>query len=247
MKQVLTFIAMAFSLGAAAQKQVVTTEQSWLGYIQQVRFSKKWGATADVHFRTANNLVQGRNLALGRIGAVYFLDDRTTLSAGYAHFYYYPGENHPLAARPEHRLWQQVMWQSNYPKLRVQNRLRLEQRWRQQVTASGGTTNDFNFNWRGRLQLQLLYPLGRKPFAPGSVALMLADEVMLNAGKEIVFNTFDQNRVIAGLQWQLGKNNLLQAGYMHIWQQQASGVRYRQSHVARIFYTHNIDLRMPKR
>lgn len=230
-------------MGAGAQKQVSTTEQTWLGFIQQVRFSKHWGATADVHFRTADNLLQGRNLALGRIGATYFLDDRTQLGAGYAHFYYYPGENHLLEGRPEHRLWQQVLWQNNGPKLRVQNRIRMEQRWRQHINSRGGTDPRYDFNWRARTQVQLLYPLGKHPFAPGSVALMLADEAMLNFGKEIVFNTFDQNRIIAGIQLQVGKRDFLQAGYMHIFQQQASGAKYRQSHVARIFYTHNLDLR----
>jgi hypothetical protein len=72
---------------------------------------------------------------------------------------------------------------------------------------------------------------------------MLADEPMLNWGKEIVNNTFDQNRLVAGVQVQLGKNNFLQAGYMHVYQQQASGVKYRQSHVARLFYTHILDVR----
>lgn len=240
-------IFLLLSLGAGAQKQVATSEQTWLGFIQQVRFSKRWGATADVHFRTATGLLQGKNLALGRVGAVYFLDDRTQLSAGYAHFYYYPGENHPLAARPEHRLWQQVLWTANGPRLRVQNRIRLEQRWRQQIDSRGSAGDGYNFNYRARTQLQLLYPLGKHPFAPGSVALMLADEAMLNFGKEIVYNSFDQNRLIAGVQLQVGKRDFLQAGYMHIFQQQASGNKYRQSHVARIFYTHNLDFREAKR
>lgn len=225
-----------------AQKQVATSAQTWLGYIQQVRLSQRWGLTADVHFRTADSLVRDKNLSLGRVGAVYFISETTQLSAGYAYFHYYKSENHPLTDRPEQRLWQQVLWSKNFPKLRVQNRFRAEQRWRKNIGPDGLTTDKYDFNWRARMQLQLLHPIGKKAFAPGSVALMLADEVMLNFGKGIVFNTFDQNRVIAGIQWQTGKNGMLQAGYMHIFQQ-LSGARYRQSHVARIFYTHVIDLR----
>lgn len=247
MNKAAIFLFLILSLGASAQKQVTTSEQTWLGFIQQVRLNNRWGLTADVHYRTATGWVQGRNLALGRVGAVYFLNDRTQLAAGYAHFYYYPGENHPLAARPEHRLWQQVQWATNGPRLRVQNRIRLEQRWRGHINGRGGVDDHYDFNWRARTQLQLLYPLGKRPFTPGTVALMLADELMLNFGKEIVFNSFDQNRVIAGVQLQVGKRDVLQAGYMHIFQQQASGVRYRQSHVARIFYTHNLDFRETKK
>lgn len=243
MSKAAILVFLLLSLGAGAQKQVTTSEQSWLGYIQQLRFSKRWGATAEVHFRTATGLAQGKNLSLGRVGAVYFLGDRTQLAAGYAHFYYYPGENHPLAARPEHRLWQQVLWTANGPKLRVQNRIRLEQRWRKHINSTGSADPDYDFNHRARTQLQLLYPLGKHPFEPGSLALMLANEAMLNFGKEIVYNSFDQNRLIAGVQLQVGKRDFLQAGYMHIFQQQASGNKYRQSHVARIFYTHSLDLR----
>ncbi|OLY92326.1 Protein of unknown function [Cnuella takakiae] len=238
---ILSFLLL--SLGAGAQKQVSTNSQTWLGLIQQVRFSNRWGLSADLHFRTADNFVQGKNIVLGRIGATYYPGDRTQVSAGYAHFHYYPGENHPQDARPEQRLWQQVLWTTHASRLRVQNRLRLEERWRKHVDSRGGITDDYDFNWRTRMQLQLLYPLGNKPFGPGSLALMAADEAMLNLGREIQYNIFDQNRLIAGVQLQVNKNDFLQIGYMHIFQQQASGNKYRQSHVARIYYTRNIDLR----
>lgn len=246
MKTVLSFFALLIAGVTTAQKQVSTSEQIWLGFIQQVRFSQRWGLTADMHFRTADNWMQRNNIALGRMGGIYFLNDQTQLSSGYAYFYYYPGENHPLDGRPEHRLWQQVLWAHNQPRLRLQNRLRLEERWRQHVDSRGGVVNGYDFNYRTRTQLQLLFALGKKPFAPGSLSLMLADEAMLNFGREIIFNTFDQNRIIAGIQLQVGKSDFLQAGYMHIFQQQAPGNKYRQSHVARIFYTHSIDLRRNK-
>lgn len=243
MKRGITFFALLGVLQCGAQKDVTTSEQTWLGYIQQVRLTEKWGAIADVHFRTVNNWVQGNNLWLLRAGATYFFNDRTQATAGYAHFHYFAGESHPQDARPEHRLYQQVLWMNNGPKLRLQNRIRTEERWRQHMGSRGEALPGYNFNWRFRAQWQLLYPLGKRLYAPGTLALLVADEAMLNFGKEIVYNTFDQNRIIAGVQWQTGKASFIQAGYMHIFQQQAAGNKYRQSHVARIFYTHNLDLR----
>lgn len=237
------FLALWCTLQVCGQKDVSTSEQTWIGYIQQVRLTEKWGAIADVHFRSADHWVQGNNLWLLRAGATYFFTDRTQATAGYAHFHYFPGESNPLAARPEHRLYQQVLWMNAAPKLRLQNRIRIEERWRQRIGSRGEALSGYNFNWRFRAQWQLLYPLSSRLYAPGTIALMLADEAMLNFGKEITYNTFDQNRLIAGVQWQTGNNSFLQAGYMFIFQQQPAGNKYRQSHVARVFYTHNLDLR----
>ena len=243
MRNATLIFCLMMATAAPAQKVVSTSEQTWFGYIQQVRLAARWGLTADVHFRTADNWLQGRNLALGRIGGIYYINDNAQLAGGYTYFHYYPAEQHPLDARPEHRLWQQVMWAANGRRLRVQQRLRLEQRWRKHIESDRQIGDDYDFNWRTRMQVQLLYSLSKKPFAPRSIALMVADEPMLNFGKEIVYNTFDQNRFIAGVQVQLGTNNFVQAGYMHVFQQQSSGRTYRQSHVARIFYTHLLDVR----
>lgn len=243
MKNVALIFCLMAAASVAAQKRIGTSEQTWLGYIQQVRLSQRWGLTADVHFRTADNWLKGRNLSLGRIGAIYYLSSNTQLTAGYAHFHYYPAEQHPLGARPEQRLWQQVAWGHEKARLKLQQRFRIEQRWRKHIEANREIGDDYDFNWRTRMQLQLLYAISKKGAAPGTISLMLADEIMLNWGKEIRNNTFDQNRFVAGVQLQLGKNSLLQAGYMYVFQQQPSGNDYRRLHVARLFYTHILDLR----
>jgi len=243
-KLIITFLF--FWQTANAQKQISSSAQAWIGYIQNLRFSKHWGATADVHFRTAEKWVKGRNLSLLRLGAVYFIKDAVQASAGYAYFHYYPAGAHAGVSRPEHRGWQQLQWFNNGPKLRMMNRVRLEERWRRKIASANERGEGYNFNYRTRFAAQLLYPLGKKPFAPGSLALMLMDDVMLNFGKEIIYNTFDQNRAVAGVQWHVSKASFLQAGYMHIFQQQAVAGQYRQTHTARIFYTCNLDLRHNK-
>jgi hypothetical protein len=62
-------------------------------------------------------------------------------------------------------------------------------------------------------------------------------------GKQIVYNYFDQNRLFAGLAYNVNATANIQLGYMNVFQQLPAGNRYRSLHVARIFYFHNIDLR----
>ena len=40
----------------------------------------------------------------------------------------------------------------------------------------------------------------------GTTRFMLADEVHLNFGKKVVFNTFNQNRIILGIKQKMTKN-----------------------------------------
>jgi hypothetical protein len=88
--------------------------------------------------------------------------------------------------------------------------------------------------------------MGSQPFKKGTFSFVLSDEVFVNAGKEIVYNSFDQNRFFAGFAYYLNDHDNLQFGYMNVFQQLPSGNRYRSNHVARIFYFHNLDLRKKK-
>lgn len=230
---------LAVGLVGRSQKQIAVMQQSWLGVVQQVRLSERWGALADVQYRTSDHWTQGSNFLLSRVGATWHGQQQLQLSAGYG-FVYFFGQNHQ-PGRNEHRLWQQVQWGSSWHKARLTQRVRLEERWREQLPANLVKTNFYQYQWRAGTQLQLAYPLTERKGRAAS--LVVAEELMCNLGKSVRFNTFDQNRLSAGLQLQLGSKHQLQATYMRIFQQLASGSQYRLIHCARVFYTHNLDLR----
>ena len=121
--------------------------------------------------------------------------------------------------------------------------LRLEERFRRKIASNGELGEGHNFNYRVRYNIFFAAPIGKKPFAPGTFAWIVNDEVHVNFGKEIVYNTFDQNRFFTGLGYQVNSHDNIQFGYMNIFQQLASGSSYRSIHGARITYAHNLDLR----
>ncbi|TAH02254.1 MAG: DUF2490 domain-containing protein, partial [Sphingobacteriales bacterium] len=111
---------------AQAQKQTEQVEQIWIGYFNQTRFSKRWGAWLDVQLRTKDHFTDSLSQFLFRPGVTYYIDDKTKLTLGYAFINHFPADNHPEISQPEHRIWQQVQWHTNYKKLRTMQWFRLE-------------------------------------------------------------------------------------------------------------------------
>ena len=74
----------------------------------------------------------------------------------------------------------------------------------------------------------------------------MSDEILMNAGKQITYNYFDQNRVHASLGYQLTETLNMQAGYMYVFSQLAAGNRFLHGHVWRLSLLHNVKLSHPE-
>lgn len=230
--------------GALTQvKQTSAAEQVWIGYFNQTRFTDKWGIWADVHLRTKENYFNNLSQGIVRLGLTYYVNDDVKLTAAYAFINNFPAAGHQNISQPEHRPWQQLQWHTKYPKLKLMQWIRLEERFRHKIKNNDELADGYNFNFRARYNILSQFPLGKKPFQPGTFSFVLSDEVFVNFGKQIVYNTYDQNRFFAGFHYYVNKHDQLQFGYMNIYQQLAAGNQYRSTHTARVFYFHNLDLR----
>ena len=128
MKKILAILiacSSIFGTYAQVQKHTTTTEQIWLGYFNQTRFSNHWGMWADLHLRTKDDFVKDLSQSIVRLGATYYLNDATKITAGYAFVNNFPGDNHKNISQPENRLWQQLQWHTKYKKVRTMQWLRL--------------------------------------------------------------------------------------------------------------------------
>jgi hypothetical protein len=228
---------------SAQVKQTTSIQQAWLGYFNQTRFSDRWGLWADVHLRTKEDFFTNFSQSIGRLGLTYYLTDDAKLTAGYAYVHHFPAENHRNISQPEHRSWQQLQWHNRYTKVRVMQWFRLEERWRRKILNDDELAEGYNFNFRIRYNFFSQFSLSKKRFQPNTLSFVVNDEVHVNFGKQIVNNYFDQNRFFLGFNYHLNKHDNLQFGYMNVFQQLAAGNRYRSTHVARLFYFHNLDLR----
>ncbi|UYZ64532.1 DUF2490 domain-containing protein [Hymenobacter weizhouensis] len=243
MKRLLPLVSLLLLLAgpALAQKQYVRQQQTWVGVFNQTRFAPRWGTWTDLHLRLHERFVQDVFQGIARVGLTYYLTDDVRLTAGYAYVHHFP-EGARRVSQAEHRPWQQVQWFTKFPQARLMQWVRLEERFRRTIREQQ-PTDEFDFNYRVRYNAALFVPLTKRGFEPGGLQFLLNNEVMMNFGREIRLNYFDQNRLFAGVVYQLNRHAQLHGGYMHLFQQLPAGSTYRNQHTIRLFYFHNLDLR----
>jgi hypothetical protein len=246
MRIVLVIILMTFfspvNLKSQTGKKTEQVQQIWTGYFNQTRISKRWGVWLDLHLRTKDRFTDSLSQFLIRPGVTYYIDDKTKLTLGYAFVNHFPADNHSEISQPEHRIWQQIQWHTNYKKLRTMQWVRLEERYRRKIKDSDELADGYNFNFRIRYNFMMQGPITKKLYDKGALNWVFNDELHVNFGKEIVYNYFDQNRLFLGFNYFFTKQNTLQFGYMNLFQQRASGNTYKMIHTARIFFFHNLHL-----
>lgn len=222
----------------AQQKRVSSQNQAWVGFIHNAKLNSKWGYTADVHVRR-NNFLSAPSFSVLRAGITYYVTDQLTFTNGYAHLWLSPNNTNYKAVVNENRIYQQIQLQSHVNKVLLLHRIRNEQRWQDKV-SNDIATDTINFSNRIRYLLNITIPIFKNKNLP---SLVLADELMFQLGKHIVYNTFDQNRWYIGIKQSLAKELSVDLGYMGLYQQRENGYEYINNHTLRlfIFYTPNFS------
>ena len=67
-------------------------------------------------------------------------------------------------------------------------------------------------------------------------SLVLSDELLVQFGQDIVYNTFDQNRFFIGIKQSINPKLSFDFGYMNVYQQKANGYQYDMNHTLRLFF-----------
>jgi len=230
---------------AFSQREVTTQHQVWTQYFYNVRMKDKWLWNGDVLYRWKD--LNGQALQAGiRNGLTYHFKQPITVTLGYVYFLHFPSDKNKNAfldyTRQEHRPWQQVMTNSKWGRLMIQHRYRLEQRFMENVPF-GRHTGDFRFNFRMRYQLSLQYPLNKKEVSKGTLSVITYSELMVNFGKNIVYDYFDQDRSLIGFSYNITKSFVTTLGYQYIWQQRQTPGRFNSTNCLRLTFIHNIDAR----
>lgn len=242
MKKIVPFLLLAlisqFTIGQTI-KSVQKQEQAWLGYTNQTRLSTKWGIWGEVHLRRTDFLARW-NQTLYRGGLTYYVADNVRLTAGYAYIGSYLAPSGIV--RPEHRPWQQIWWTSRFGRLNLTQWFRTEQRFNHRVMGDQ-LADGYGFNWRIRYNIMVQVPFKGEAIQPGVPNFVVQNETFVNLGKQITYNYFDQNRFFVGLSYPFSKSFTAQAGYMNLFQQQATGNVFANNHAARLFLFHTLDLR----
>lgn len=227
--------------GHAQNKTVNNDSQSWTSLNSTIRFSKHWGMVADAHLRRTNFLADP-NFYFLRAGVQYWVNDHFSLTAGIGRMWLAPTTTNWEHFAIENRIYQQALLTNKLGTIGMLQRIRNEQRWIEKI-ANDQFTGEYKFSNRIRYLLAFNIPIFKNPQFP---SLSISDELMVQFGKEIVYNTFDQNRLFLGIRQPLSKNLNFDFGYMLSYQQKASGYQYDRIQTLRCFFYYSPDLRKKK-
>ena len=237
MKYIITLATAVQLLTTAAfsQKKIDHNGYSWVSFNSNLFVSKHWFIMADAHLRE-NGMFASGSFIFGRIGLGCQVDDKLSIAAGYGNLLASPTTAGWTTKADESRLFEQVQLASGYKKIKLLQRLRNEHRW-QQIIINDKKTGKNKVSNRVRYLLSAAIPVFKNKKLP---QLVVADEMMLQFGKDIVNNTFDQNRLFVGIKQNITKDLLFDAGYMNTFQQKSNGTSYVKGDVFRLFFYYTL-------
>lgn len=187
----------------------------WFNLTHTQKLSPKFDLLTDFQFRSANNFdYLGTRLLRGALG--YNITKQHSVGLGYGNITDWDMINEEKISTLEHRIFQQYIYKNVVERLRLNFRMRFEQRFR---------GPDAEFSQRLRLQLGAVIPLiADENFTKGMYSL-LQSEVMFNVqNKEKINNSFfDQHRPLVALGYRFNKHIDTEVGYLRMQQRKMSG------------------------
>jgi hypothetical protein len=211
----------------------------WLNYVgDHPIFKSPWGLHLEVQNRLSDWGEDWQQLLI-RPGINYQFSPNLSASVGYGFVRTFPYGDLPVAHRfDEHRIWEQVLYKQEVAGVKWTHRLRLEQRWIEELQQSGGRyrTENWRTEQRVRYMLRTELPLteDKRLYIP------VWNEVFLNFGANLSHNHFDQNRVFAGLGYQMAKHLRVETGFMEQSLQRRGGRNWEHNHTVSVWLSSNL-------
>lgn len=229
------FLLLHFYL-LSQSKNTTLNNQQWIQYYFTGNLNKKWTFTADGGFRVKDNFSENSQF-LFRTGTMAGLSGSVKIGGGFAVLGFY--ETNDLA-QIEFRPYQELVVKQSEGIFSYSHRLRVEERIFENI-ASESTHSSSGFNLRFRYQLKSAISLWEFGSPHQSLSLILANEIFINAGKEIIYNVFDQNRLMIGPRFSLTKNLDLSLIYNYQYSSRNLPNRYDITHIFWLRAYHKLD------
>jgi len=214
--QILSCFMFACLSQSQAQSQVQHT--GWLASFNTFKLNNNLSLHFDGQVRSTDNIKQVQSILL-RPGLNYHFNNKLSATIGYA----FIGNRRTIGniseLMPEHRIWQQAIYNHKINKIAVAHRFRFEERFISRVKAVNNTleTDSYAQAYRFRYFMRSITPLTKQQSFTKGVFFALQDEVFLNTGNKNAVNgqTFDQNRLYLAFGYRLPNKIDLEAGYMN--------------------------------
>lgn len=240
----IVFLSFSTSL-LFAQKEVTKQNLVWYGLFTTVQWNEKWYFQNEIQERHfINPMAQHQFIVRSHLHRLLGNSGWET-SGGFCFFFTNPNDPNATVklTRPEFRPHLEFAYKQKLDKVTLDHRFRGEARFFHNINDSSTDLEDgFEYsNYRFRYKLQASLPIF-KIDENRRVKFKVSDELFINAGNKILTNVFDQNRVYAGLNYDILKNLSFEVGYLNWFQQKPDGDFFNRD-ILRFTVYHKIDLR----
>jgi hypothetical protein len=228
-----------------AQKEITKQNLVWYGLFTILEFNDKWYFQNEIQERHFVNPAAQHQFIIRSHMHRMLGNTGWETSVGASVFFQNP--NDPNAAVkltvPELRPHLEFAYKQKLDKVIFDHRFRGEARFFHNVNSERTELEDgFEYsNYRFRYKLQATIPIF-KINEYRALKIKVYDEFFINAGSEIVTNVFDQNRVYAGLNYDILKNISFEVGYLNWFQHQPNGNFFNRD-ILRFTVFHKLNLR----
>ncbi|PZX58134.1 DUF2490 domain-containing protein [Algoriphagus chordae] len=224
-----------------AQKDVTHQQLIWYGYFLTLPIDENWSVMAEVqerHFVSpfAQHQLSLRahvNRKLGKSG--------WTATAGFATFFQSP--NNPRSeldlVEPELRAHIEITYKQKLSKLTIDHRYRAEARYFHNLDLEEDELVDGFFfgSFRFRYRIMVSYPIW-KGKENQVLKVIAGDELLVQAGNKVSY-IFDQNRLIAGLNYAFSPDLNVEIAYQKWINQRQNGGYYNRD-ILRLTMNHRL-------
>ncbi|MFP5471063.1 MAG: DUF2490 domain-containing protein [Bacteroidia bacterium] len=226
----------------SASKNVIHQELLWFNYTNTLLFNEKYFLITELNDRRyiEELTLHQENL---RIHFHFKFKNEWDIAPGFIFFLQYPHDPKSTSELvvPELRPFIQI---SNKNKLNDHFSINHQYiaEWRffrnnNSLELTDGYNNNFRFRYRLGVDI-LLTKFNNHPFK-----LKIFDEIHINAGKNIVYNHFDQNRIYVGLNYEWNTHLSTEVGYLNWHQQTVNGTDFFNRNILRLAILHKITLK----
>jgi Protein of unknown function (DUF2490) len=243
----LFFTAFSIAVSAQSVRQYTNNTNAWFMYFGTHKITDKWSLHLEAQLRRSSGVNIPQQLLL-RTGINYHINPQATATFGYAFIETYPyGEFGTKRTFPENRIWEQLQLKNQVGSFEWVSRFRLEQRFSQLpvLKVDFYVVGDAVYTNRFRLLNRFSIPLNGKIIVEKSFYISAYDEFMVNFGKNVALNIFDQNRAYIALGYKIPKVGRVELGYLNQLLVKSDGKKIENNNTLQVGLTCNIDFVKP--
>jgi hypothetical protein len=224
----------------------VAQNHAWMMFFGNHALSEKWSIHTEVQIRRADGFSTTQQTLL-RTGLNFHLTSTSFATLGYCWV-----NTHPYGTFPsksifqENRIWEQFQNKNQLGKVEWISRFRLEQRWINlpsfSSTTQSWTAGDPVFSNRFRTLQRFSIPFKGTKIEDHSWYLSMYDECLIQFGKNIGLNVFDQNRAYIAIGTKIPKVGRLEFGYLNQFIIKSNGIQVENNHTLQIGLSSTLPL-----